>query len=72
MDAEELAADPESWKLGRFLSRSDWHTNGAVVSATLREICGVFCAEVLSTTEEVHVLMAATALSPSSPIITVI
>jgi hypothetical protein len=72
VDAEELKTDPESWKRGHFLSGSDWHTNGAVVSATLREIGGVYCAEVLSRAEEVYVLMAAKALSPSSPIIIVI
>ena len=49
MDAEELETDPESWKLGHFLSRSDWHNTGAVVSATLREIGGVYSTEFLST-----------------------
>ena len=72
MDAEELETDPESWKLGRFPPRSDWYIKYAVVSAKLREIGGVYCAEVLSRAEEVYVLVVATALSPSSPIIIVI
>jgi hypothetical protein len=59
-------------KLGHILCRSDWHTEGSVVSATLREIGGVYCVEFLSTAEEVRVLMAGTALSPSSPVIIVI
>jgi hypothetical protein len=72
MDAEELETDPESWKLGQLLSRSDWDTNGAVVSVTLREIGGVYFAEVLSRVEEVYVLMAATILSPPSSIIIIV
>ena len=72
MEAEELETDPESWKLGQFLSRRDWDTNGAAVSVTLRETGRVYFAELLSSAKEVYVLMAATALSPSSPIIIVI
>ena len=76
MDAEELGTDTDGWKLGHFLSLSDLHTDATASNVTLSETGGVYCTEVLSRTEQLHVLMAysysTTALSPSSSIIIVI
>jgi len=62
VDAEELETDTQSRKLGHFVFRSDWYTNGATVSVTLLDLGGVYCAEVYG-------LIAAADFSPSSPII---